>query len=58
MGDIFESLSGMDPEAVLAEIAIFVKKLFQKLDEEVRARFLTAMLDAPAGDKVSSLVHL
>ena len=25
MGDIFESLSGMDPEAVLAEIAIFVK---------------------------------
>ncbi len=58
MEEMLKIVSGMDPEAALAEISTVLKVLFSSLGEEARSEFLWELMGESGGDKVSSLVHL
>ena len=58
MKELQDLMDRMEPAAALAALAPTLKNLLSNLDEEERVRFVTNMIDAPDGDKVSSMVHL
>jgi len=58
MKELQDLMDRMEPTAALAALAPTLKNLLSNLDEEERVRFVTNMIDAPDGDKVSSMVHL
>lgn len=58
MKEIQELIDGMDPGEAVAELARALKKLFPLLDEEDRTGFVMNLVGGPAGDKISSMVHL
>jgi hypothetical protein len=58
MEEIFTTITRMDPEAAMAEIAKALKVLFSTLGEEARTQFLLNLVGESQSDKVSSLVHL
>ena len=48
----------LEPGAALSAVAAVLKRLLADLDDEARMAFLLDVLEKPADDKVSSLVHL
>lgn len=58
MDEILGTITRMDPEQAMAEIAKALKVLFSTLGEDARTQFLLDLVGESEGDKVSSLVHL
>jgi hypothetical protein len=58
MEEILKTISRMDPEEAMAEIAKALRALFSVLGEDARIHFLLELVGESRGDKISSLVHL
>jgi hypothetical protein len=58
MEEMLKTISCMDPEEAMADMAKALKVLFSALGEETRTQFLLDLIGESQGDKVSSLVHL
>jgi len=56
--EIAEILERLEPAEALAALTPALKKILDHLDEETRVGFVTAMIEEPGEDKLSSIVHL
>ena len=58
MEELMNIIGRLEPGAALSAVAAVLKRLLADLDDEARMAFLLDVLEKPADDKVSSLVHL
>lgn len=58
MRELQQILDTMEPGEALRALTQPLKKILAHLDEDARVSFVTAMIDGPGRDKVSSMVNL